>query len=907
MKWKDAKTIRRALSTALGAGTLSFGFALFAGCAGRVDSRFSAETYDEYTEPLTNAVIGTPTGVITVGVPTSDAGSAGGSGSSGSSSGVSGGGGGTAGGGASSGGGFSDAGVFDDGGFSDGGPGQTGGSAQWSFDDCSPKSNFLADTTGGGANAQHALGASCVPGIKNLGVQIRTAKDVVQVPDEPEFTVSTHVAVAAWVNPTTVSGNQPIVIKRLNNQTSFSLGVHNGNIEMSVVLSSGTTVISRAPIAANTFTHVAGMYDGTFVFLFINGQQFGQIFAAGALRNVFAPIRIGATTQTQHFSGIIDEVFLSTDPNFTKEQLAALACITQPSSVSVSQSTTGPVPFDTSVHYDVVATDNDIGACQAKSYDFFQENFDSGISVNVENGFQQIGPGQSADFGVDISGSDSADPGVHLEEFVFDVFGNSAPFGFEQIPVELTFDLAQPTGCFVQSRRELMITNTSVVDDPVRTFGSSNAPTGFISFEAGVPDEGGVPLPPDAGSSPSLGVWSFGHLMREMAPTPDQAPAMVLQLLQHWLTPQTVNGFTVDARTRMQTQVIDLWPKTPSGELDLDQSPLTLEAIVNRIDLRDLSRGSAGEGRMVFGVNGPINFQQFTVIVEYNLPAQTADDVAAWAARWHALSSLTFPSEDYNAALEAITRKFTDHGVQPGNVNGSALVEFRTNEIALSDQGVWELRSFVLSSSGTGFDETTVKETPDFGNTFTGGTRQGFNNTQTLADFANQNTAAIEAVIPGAIANSVPATFEGQNFLAGSVLNPLVPWNAPGIDPELRFHLSTNTCNGCHGPDTNTSFLMVTPRFIGQEAQLSGFITGTSAFDQFTGQTRQLNDLGRRRTDLTGLVCGTDGGTPPPPPADGGVSNPPPELDAGSGPPPPRDAGILIVPPPPVPTPPAIP
>jgi len=100
---------------------------------------------------------------------------------------------------------------------------------------------------GGGATAQHALGGACVPGISGLGVSIRSAKDVILVPDEPQFTVGARVAVAAWVKPTSVAGDQPIVIKRLNNQTSFSLGIHKGNIEMSVVLTNGTTVISRAP------------------------------------------------------------------------------------------------------------------------------------------------------------------------------------------------------------------------------------------------------------------------------------------------------------------------------------------------------------------------------------------------------------------------------------------------------------------------------------------------------------------------------------------------------------------------------------------------------------------------------------------------------------------------------------
>ena len=78
-----------------------------------------------------------------------------------------------------------------------------------------------------------------------------------------------------------------------------------------------------------------------------------------------------------------------------------------------------------------------------------------------------------------------------------------------------------------------------------------------------------------------------------------RAPAFALSLFQHWLTDQNVNGFTVQARPAMQQQVLDAWPKTATGELDLDQAPFALGAIVNRFDLRDPANGSAGEGRMV--------------------------------------------------------------------------------------------------------------------------------------------------------------------------------------------------------------------------------------------------------------------------------------------------------------------
>jgi hypothetical protein len=782
---------------------------LFAGCGGKVDDRFAAESYDEYTQPLSDAVVGSPAGVVVVGsdggaTPVTQALAA-----------------------------APAAGVADAGADASSfppPPPPSAGSAFWNFDDCNPGSNFLADSTGGGANAQHALGAACVRGAAGLGIQVRSAKDVVQVPDEPEFTASTNIGVAAWVNPTTVAGDQPIIIKRLNNQTAFSLGIHNGNIEMSVVLTTGTTFISRAPIAPGVWTHVGGTFDGTFVFLFINGQQFGQVFGAGTIRDVFAPIRIGATTQTQYFHGIIDNAFVSTETD-ARDQIIAQSCISQPSTLAVNPAVGVPTAFNTPAHYDVIVTNNDFGSCQIRSYEAFQTfSDDPNIIASIESFSATATPGASVDFGVDVSANDDANPGDHtITVNVFD-FGST----FEELTASLDFQLVAPS-CFVFKKRELMITDTSVVDDPVRTSATASTPSG---------------------STATPGAWTFGNLMRAIAPSDANAPAMTLALFQHELVDQTVNGFTVAARPAIQQAVLDPWPKTPSGDLDLDRAPLRLQAIVSRVDLRNLAAGSAGEARFVFAFNSsfsaffPIDF---TVIVEYGLPAQTQDDVLAWANRWHALSSHPFPSEEYNAALEAITDQVTARNAAPSRVNGSGLIELRTNENALSPFGQWELRSFALSAATGLFDEIPVDETPDL----------GFNGSSTFADFVNQNAAAIKSLVPGATGNTVPLTFEGAPFRGGSVFNNQAEWDAFGItDPEARFHASLNTCNGCHGPETNTSFLMINPRFAGQEAILSPFLTGTTVFDFRAGESRTLNDLSRRRDDLLSLVCTGDAGAP---------------------------------------------
>jgi hypothetical protein len=218
--------------------------------------------------------------------------------------------------------------------------------------------------------------------------------------------------------------------------------------------------------------------------------------------------------------------------------------------------------------------------------------------------------------------------------------------------------------------------------------------------------------------------------------------------------------------------------------------------------------------------------------------------VTDWANRWHGLGALTLPSEEYNAALEAVTRRFTDRGAAIDAVNGSSLFQLRTNDFHLAPR--WELREFELSPTTGLLTEVTVKETPDI----------SFNGTQAFANFVDQNAAALKAVVPGAASNVVSEQFQGAPFLAGSSFNDFVRWNAPGIvDREARFHASLNTCSGCHGPETNTNFQMIFPRFPGNESSLSPFLTGTDVFDPSTAQNRPLNDLARRRDDMSAVLC----------------------------------------------------
>jgi len=136
----------------------------------------------------------------------------------------------------------------------------------------------------------------------------------------------------------------------------------------------------------------------------------------------------------------------------------------------------------------------------------------------------------------------------------------------------------------------------------------------------------------------------------------------------------------------------------------------------------------------------------------------------------------------------------------------------------------------------------------------------------------------------------VPLQFEGAPFQGGNVdASDFFVWNAPGVNPNTRHFFARNTCNGCHtGSETGANFFQINPRFPGQEASLSGFLTGTDVTDLNAGVIRHFRELDRRGRILHDLVCPQEMLPPPPPdttPLPSGTGG------AGGGSPPPRDGG----------------
>jgi hypothetical protein len=399
---------------------------------------------------------------------------------------------------------------------------------------------------------------------------------------------------------------------------------------------------------------------------------------------------------------------------------------------------------------------------------------------------------------------------------------------------------------FVATERSLLIRDLDVVEDRAR----ANLPC---------TDPGG-----------SLGPWTFGHLMTEMAsPEEGAAAALTEDFLAQLAAATPVEGNHLPATARLiARRILATWPRT-GGRLDLARAPVKLLAIVNRIDLAgNASYGHIGgaELRFIFEVMNPAsptcaplvdgNDAPTHLMFAYGVPRAGCDSLHDWALRWKTLEAMTPGSPGYNAALEAMTEEVVRRGAAPDRPHGSALNQLRTND--RGDDAHWVLEEFHLTNEG--LRHAGVRQTPDGSfNGARGGARQA-----DLAAWINGRPASILAgtytvgdllgTIPflGASATNGEAHGIGPRSPSARATSSLGLWRAAGIaSPALRHAFSLGTCDGCHGEETNTSFVHVGQSLggipFGTRAPLSGFLTGeTFADPDQPGLSYRVADLERR-------------------------------------------------------------
>ncbi|MEO8760962.1 MAG: LamG-like jellyroll fold domain-containing protein, partial [Bacteroidia bacterium] len=124
----------------------------------------------------------------------------------------------------------------------------------------------------------------------------------------------TSVTVESWIYPTSFAGSYKTIIGNYStplNQMQFDMRLQGNSVTFFVSAGSGYRQVLSAPntITLNTWQHVAGVWDGNNLMIYVNGVLSAtQTGITGSLVATTNDIVIGGNTIPENFVGSIDEV-----------------------------------------------------------------------------------------------------------------------------------------------------------------------------------------------------------------------------------------------------------------------------------------------------------------------------------------------------------------------------------------------------------------------------------------------------------------------------------------------------------------------------------------------------------------------------------------------------------------------
>jgi hypothetical protein len=275
--------------------------------------------------------------------------------------------------------------------------------------------------------------------------------------------------------------------------------------------------------------------------------------------------------------------------------------------------------------------------------------------------------------------------------------------------------------------------------------------------------------------------FSFRSQLEWLAGSDDAAPAFTRAWLEQWNTVTAVGDAKapVTPRPEVEDVLVKPWTAMSDGDdLDLSRAPFRLLAIVNRLDLAgDACSGSGGELRYVYTAVDPSSGASLDMTVNVEIPYPGSRSAHDWALEWHRVAQVD--DDSYAGSLVELMQELRDH-VAP------AEARVRTNEAALSAKAGWELREFHVAHDDNGdaaLTEVTLDSTPR------DDLRPGV-----LADALQVDSSRL---FTGSF--TLPSELQAG---AASLPTPDFVWSVPGINDEVVRAFSQNTCNGCHGGET---------------------------------------------------------------------------------------------------------
>jgi chitodextrinase len=185
----------------------------------------------------------------------------------------------------------------------------TGLVAAYGFDEVS--GTTAIDISGNGNNGSISGAGRTTSGMYGGALVFNGTIAVVTVSNSASLDLTTGMTIEAWVNPSVVNSAWRDAIYKGKDNYYLEVTTTSGSAPGvgGTFRTSDKILYGAAALPTNTWTHLAGTYDGNTVRLYVNGTQVASAAQTGSMATSTNPLQIGGDSlYGQFFQGIIDEV-----------------------------------------------------------------------------------------------------------------------------------------------------------------------------------------------------------------------------------------------------------------------------------------------------------------------------------------------------------------------------------------------------------------------------------------------------------------------------------------------------------------------------------------------------------------------------------------------------------------------
>lgn len=244
----------------------------------------------------------------------------------------------------------------------------------------------------GGVTTSGLVNIMVVPELTSLSLNGTTS--YVEVPNSQSLNITGPLTLEAWVKPNSATGLHSIIHRGDAIATglfTYSLRLENGKVRFDLQQSTGvyTTTYGNSAVTTSVWHHVAAVYDGSQMRVYLDGALDGSQAFNWTPSNVSSILRIGGehNTSPYSFNGLIDEARVSAGAVYTGN-------FNPQTNQVVTSITRGLWKFNTQSATDASSNGNNGTLYGGASYSTEVPSLSS-LSLNGTSGYAEVANSQS--------------------------------------------------------------------------------------------------------------------------------------------------------------------------------------------------------------------------------------------------------------------------------------------------------------------------------------------------------------------------------------------------------------------------------------------------------------------------------------------------------------------------------